>query len=147
MLRTVRFECQRSVGAPADQVRGGQIRVHNETVLAVCVHTRPRVRSATISTPTPRSPQTWCVGRCWPCEPGTVSATLAPETDLGLVVHQASGMVSVQLHVSVADALVRLRAYAFANRQHLSEVGGAVIARELCSDNKHPSESPSSGQA
>jgi GAF domain-containing protein len=64
-------------------------------------------------------------------EPGTVSETLGQETDFAAVVHQASGMVSLQLGVSVADALIRLRAYAFANNRHLSEVGAVVVARKL----------------
>jgi GAF domain len=75
--------------------------------------------------------------------PGTVSAALGQGTDFGAVVHQASGMVSVQLDVSVAEALIRLRAYAFANNQHLSEVGTAVVARQLSFD--APTPDPTSG--
>ena len=43
-------------------------------------------------------------------------------------------MVSVQVGVSVAEALIRIRAYAFANDRHLSEVGAAVVARHLSFD-------------
>lgn len=46
-------------------------------------------------------------------------------------VHQASGMVSVQLEVSVGEAMVRLRAYAFANARPLADVAGDVVARRL----------------
>lgn len=46
-------------------------------------------------------------------------------------VHQAAGMISVQLGVSVVDALARLRAYAFAEDRSLAEVAGDVVARRL----------------
>jgi hypothetical protein len=46
-------------------------------------------------------------------------------------VHQAAGMVSAQLGVKVADALVLLRAYAYAQDRRLVEVSAAVVARRL----------------
>ncbi|WP_158881686.1 ANTAR domain-containing protein [Amycolatopsis anabasis] len=46
-------------------------------------------------------------------------------------VHQAAGMVSVQLGVPVADALVRLRAYAYARDLRVAEVARAVVRRTL----------------
>jgi hypothetical protein len=46
-------------------------------------------------------------------------------------VHQATGMVSVQLGVSLADALVRLRAHAWANDHLLADVASDVVARRL----------------
>ena len=46
-------------------------------------------------------------------------------------VHQATGMVSVQLGVSVESAFAQLRAYAFANDRRLSEVATAVVDRRL----------------
>jgi hypothetical protein len=52
-------------------------------------------------------------------------------TDIHAVVHQAAGMVSVQIDVSVADALLRLRAHAFATDRPLNEVAGEVVARTL----------------
>jgi hypothetical protein len=51
--------------------------------------------------------------------------------NLRLVVHQASGMLSVQLGVSVEEALARLRAHAFANDQGLTEVAAHVVSRRL----------------
>ena len=42
-------------------------------------------------------------------------------------VHQASGMVSVQAEVSIADGLVMLRAYAFAEDRPISEVAADVV--------------------
>jgi hypothetical protein len=46
-------------------------------------------------------------------------------------VHQASGMVSVQLGVDVAEALVRLRAYAYLHDRRLTDVAADVVARRL----------------
>lgn len=51
------------------------------------------------------------------------------------VIHQASGMVSVQLGVSLAAALARLRAYAYANDHSLADVAKDVVARRLRFDN------------
>jgi GAF domain-containing protein len=47
------------------------------------------------------------------------------------VVHQASGMVSAQLGVAVDHALVRLRAFSFANGQPLTDVARRVVNRTL----------------
>jgi GAF domain-containing protein len=63
--------------------------------------------------------------------PGTLAAELEAGADFRFVVHQASGMVSAQLHVGVGEALIRLRAYAFANDRPLAEVAGDVVARQL----------------
>ena len=46
-------------------------------------------------------------------------------------VHQAAGMVSVQLGIAVLEALVRLRAHAFSQDQTLTEVARAVVQRRL----------------
>ncbi|WP_344838626.1 GAF and ANTAR domain-containing protein [Actinocorallia longicatena] len=55
-------------------------------------------------------------------------------------VHQAAGMVSVQLDIDVADALARLRAYAYAHDRRLDEVSASVVARRMWFD-------PISGEA
>jgi hypothetical protein len=52
-------------------------------------------------------------------------------SDFRFVVHQASGMVSAQLEVSVAEALIRLRGYAFAHDRPLRAVAEDVVARRL----------------
>jgi hypothetical protein len=54
-------------------------------------------------------------------------------------VHQAAGMISVQLHVPVGVALTRLRAYAFANDRRLGEVARDVVERRL---RFHPDPAP-----
>jgi hypothetical protein len=46
-------------------------------------------------------------------------------------VHQATGMIIVQLGVSAAVALVRLRAYAYAHDRRLRDVAADVVARRL----------------
>ncbi|MDT0530967.1 GAF and ANTAR domain-containing protein [Micromonospora sp. DSM 115977] len=57
----------------------------------------------------------------WPAQP----ALRHPE------VHQATGMVTVQMGVSVDVALVRLRAYAYAHDRSLRDVAGDVVGRRL----------------
>ena len=46
-------------------------------------------------------------------------------------VHQATGMISVQLGVGQAEALIRMRAYAFSHRRAVAEVAGDVVGRRL----------------
>jgi GAF domain-containing protein len=62
---------------------------------------------------------------------GLLSAALADGADLHPMVHQATGMVAAQLGVSVAEAFVRLQAYAFGNERPLDEVARAVLAGGL----------------
>lgn len=63
--------------------------------------------------------------------PGMLASDLIASADLQVVVHQASGMVSVQLGVGVSEALVRLRAYAFGHERVLRDVARDVVARRL----------------
>lgn len=53
-----------------------------------------------------------------------------PERRWG-VVHQATGMVSVQLDTDLGEAFLRLRAHAFLTGCRLSEVAADVVARKL----------------
>jgi len=62
---------------------------------------------------------------------GALAAESAQGTNYRFVVHQASGMVSVQLGVSVAEALLRLRAYAFAHDRPINDVARDVVARRV----------------
>ncbi|HKT05314.1 MAG TPA: GAF and ANTAR domain-containing protein [Rugosimonospora sp.] len=61
------------------------------------------------------------------------SANGGPEVDLGrgAVVHQATGMVAVQLAVPLAEALVRLRAHAYAESRPVDEIARDVVERRL----------------
>jgi hypothetical protein len=63
--------------------------------------------------------------------PGGFAAELEAGADFHLVVHQAAGMVSVQLDVNVTVALLRLRAHAFATETPLAEVAQDVVDRRL----------------
>lgn len=45
--------------------------------------------------------------------------------------HQASGMISVQLGVGMSEALVRLRAHAYAGSRAVSDVAADVVARRI----------------
>lgn len=58
-------------------------------------------------------------------------AELADDRAFHAEVHQASGMVSVQLGVDVGDALARLRARAFALDRPIGEVAADVVARRI----------------
>ena len=59
--------------------------------------------------------------------PGQLGADLTADFNFRFVVHQASGMVAVQLGVTVTDALVLLRAHAFSHDQMITDVGQAVV--------------------
>lgn len=63
--------------------------------------------------------------------PGQLAEELDAGADFQYVVHQAAGMISAQLQVSVGQALVRLRAYAFGHDRPLREVAEDVIDRRL----------------
>jgi hypothetical protein len=62
---------------------------------------------------------------------GSVAGELERDADFHFVVHNAAGAVSVQLGVSVTEALIRLRAYAFGNDRLLRDVAEDVVARRL----------------
>jgi hypothetical protein len=62
---------------------------------------------------------------------GGLASELEVGADFHFVVHNAAGKVSVQSEVSVTEALVRLRAYAFSSDRLLREVAGDVIAGTL----------------
>ncbi|MBB5867683.1 hypothetical protein F4553_001062 [Allocatelliglobosispora scoriae] len=51
---------------------------------------------------------------------------------------QAQGMVMVQLSTTLADAMVRIRAYAYANDRRLSDVAGDIVARRISFDGQLP---------
>ncbi|MBW3548985.1 MAG: GAF and ANTAR domain-containing protein [Actinobacteria bacterium] len=62
---------------------------------------------------------------------GTMAQELEQDADFHFVVHNAAGAVSVQLGVSITEALIRLRAHAFGNDLPLREVAEDVVARRL----------------
>ena len=70
--------------------------------------------------------------------PGTLATELEEGGDFRFVVHQASGMVAVQFGVGVGEALIRLRAYAFANDRPITDVAEAIVTRRLRLDDHRP---------
>jgi hypothetical protein len=62
----------------------------------------------------------------------------APPATYRAQVHQATGMISAQLGVSVAEALVRLRAYAYADGRLIADVAADVVSRRLRLGQDHP---------
>jgi hypothetical protein len=63
--------------------------------------------------------------------PGTLDLIGAGFSERRAEVHQAVGMVSVQLGVSLTDALVALRARAYADGLTIAQVAADVIARRV----------------
>ena len=57
-------------------------------------------------------------------------------------IDQATGMLTEQLGVSIADAFIRLRAYAYAHDQRLADVARDIVARRL---RLRPDPGPSRG--
>jgi hypothetical protein len=64
-------------------------------------------------------------------EPGDVHADLADSLVDRAVVHQASGMVAVQIESDLSDALTVLRARAFALGRPIADVAREVVTRQL----------------
>lgn len=62
---------------------------------------------------------------------GRTPAGLDDVLESGSTLHQAQGMVMVQLGVSLAEAMARLRAHAFAQDRSLADVARAIVARKL----------------
>ncbi|HUY49342.1 MAG TPA: GAF domain-containing protein [Streptosporangiaceae bacterium] len=66
---------------------------------------------------------------------GAPAETVAEELEIGadfhFVAHNAAGMISVQEGISVTEALIRLRAFAFSNDRLLADVAQDVVARTL----------------
>jgi hypothetical protein len=63
--------------------------------------------------------------------PDTLAAQLEAGADFHFAVHNAAGMVSVQEGISVTEALIRLRAFAFSSDRLLADVARDVISRRL----------------
>lgn len=63
--------------------------------------------------------------------PGKLAAALEAGADFQYVVHQATGMIAAQLEVSVGQALIRLRAFAFSNDRPIAEVARDVVSRKV----------------
>ena len=67
----------------------------------------------------------------WDAESGSGPRGLERAMEDQSVLYQAQGMIKVQLGVSLADAMARLRAHAYATEQRLSDVAHQVVQRRL----------------
>lgn len=63
--------------------------------------------------------------------PGDLAPDLEAATDQWLVVHQAAGMVSIQLDVTIEEALVRVRGHAFRTGRVVTAVAEDIVQRRL----------------
>src|SRR5437773_1413679 len=63
--------------------------------------------------------------------PGAVAEELEVGADFHFAMHNAAGMISVQAGISVTEALIRLRAFAFSHDRLLADVAQDVIDRRL----------------
>ncbi len=69
---------------------------------------------------------------------GALAAGLEDAVTYRAEIHQASGMVSIQLGIPATEALLRIRAYAFANDQPVGNVAADIVARRLrLTDDRH----------
>jgi hypothetical protein len=66
--------------------------------------------------------------------PEMLAIELEREATFDFSVHQAAGMVAVQGSMTVGDALVALRAHAFATNTALSELAVRVVIRQTSFD-------------
>jgi hypothetical protein len=69
-------------------------------------------------------------------ESGAGYSALVGPVDSRAVIHQASGMITVQLGVGLAEALLRLRAHAHATGRPVSDVAADVVSRRLRFDDR-----------
>ncbi|MEU6001619.1 ANTAR domain-containing protein [Streptomyces sp. NPDC047197] len=109
---------------------------------SACLGTMTLQRAAPGPLPDPTSTDIWLVANALiavllDSDPQQEAlATAADSSDFyRAAVHQASGMVSVQAGVSLAQALMRLRAHAYRHGQPLLEVAEDVVARRLAFHN------------
>ncbi len=74
-------------------------------------------------------------------DPSLLSNDLTDANAHRAEVHQASGMLAVQLDLNVAEALVRIRAHAFATDQSVADVAQQIVTHELWLDDDRPTGS------
>ena len=71
---------------------------------------------------------------------GALAAGLDNAVQYRAEIYQASGMVAIQLSIPAAEALLRIRAHAFANDLSVAETGARIVARRLRLPNDHETE-------
>jgi hypothetical protein len=62
---------------------------------------------------------------------GELAAGLEDAVSYRAQVHQATGMVSIQLKIPIADALVRIRAHAYTAGRAVADVAADIVGRRL----------------
>lgn len=72
---------------------------------------------------------------------GTLASGLDDAVDYRAEIYQASGMVAIQLSIPAADALLRIRAHAFAHDQSVAETAAQIVSRRLRLHDDHRPES------
>jgi hypothetical protein len=73
----------------------------------------------------------WVIDTQASASPETIERLLESGADFHFVVHNAAGMISVQLGVSITEALIRLRATAFAKNRRVDLVAADVVSRRM----------------
>jgi len=73
----------------------------------------------------------WVISAQAAAPDGVMALELEAGSHFHFAVENAAGMISVQLGVSVTEAHVRLRAYAFSHNRTLAEVAEDVVTRKL----------------
>jgi hypothetical protein len=73
-------------------------------------------------------------------------AGLVDLVDRRACVHQAAGMISVQLGVDIDGALLRLRAHAWAQQRPIAEVAAEVVARRVRFDESRTGTAEDGGE-
>ncbi len=63
--------------------------------------------------------------------PEALASELDTAQNLRAMVHQASGMLAVQLEIPITDALIRLRAYTCTKKRLVNDVARDVVERRL----------------
>ena len=71
---------------------------------------------------------------------GALAPGLADAVLYRAEIYQASGIVAVQLSIPVAEALLRLRAHAFADNRSVASVAADVVARRVRLPDDHVAE-------
>jgi len=74
--------------------------------------------------------------------PGDAAPGVAEAVDSRAELFQAQGMVTVQLGVTLVEALARIRAHAYAENRPLRDIARDIVARRLRLDRDEPAAQP-----
>jgi hypothetical protein len=69
---------------------------------------------------------------------GGAGSPLIGPIDSRAVVHQATGMITIQLGIGLVEALLRLRAHAYASGRTVSAIAADVVGRRMFFDDSEP---------